>query len=264
MRYLLIGCEVLLRELADAVARSSHTIDVEFLPKGLHDLGGERMREALQTAVDRADPERYAAVLMGYALCGLGLNGLEARRVPLVAPRAHDCIALLMGSRQRYDTYFKAHGGVFFRSTGWLERGRDIEQLARAAGTDFTLADLIAKYGEDNGRYLYEEFTSYQKLYGQLTFIETGLECDDRFEQDARAEAVEKDWAFEKITGDLGLFRKLVDGEWDPADFLVVAPGERIAASYDDGIIKAERIAGSAETGGAAPHVGDQTGAGRA
>jgi hypothetical protein len=160
-----------------------------------------------------------------------------------VAPRAHDCIALLMGDRRRYETYFHAHDGVYFRSTGWLERGRDIEQLARAAGTDFTLADLIAKYGDDNGRYLYEEFTRYQMQYRQLTFIETGLECDARFEQEARAEAAEKGWTFDKIGGDLGLFRQLVGGEWDPADFLVVGPGERIVASYDEGIIKAERSA---------------------
>jgi len=242
VRCLLVGCEVLLRELADAIARSPHTIDVEFLPKGLHDLGGARMRQALQTAVDHADPARHEAVLMGYALCGNGLHGLEARRVTLVAPRAHDCIALLMGSRRRYDAYFHTHEGVYFRSTGWLERGRDIEQLARDAGTDFTLADLIAKYGDDNGRYLYDELRRYERSYRQLTFIETGLESDGRFEQQARAEAAEKNWQFEKICGDLSLFRKLVSGDWDAADFLVVAPGGRIVASYDDSIIKAERL----------------------
>ncbi len=242
MRCLLVGCEVLLRELADAIARSPHTIDVEFLPKGLHDLGGARMRTALQASVDHANPACHEAVLMGYALCGNGLHGLEARHVTLVAPRAHDCIALLMGSRQRYDAYFHSHEGVYFRSTGWLERGRDIEQLARDAGTDFTLADLIAKYGEDNGRYLYHELRRYERSYRQLTFIETGLESDGRFEQQACAEAAEKNWQFEKIRGDLSLFRKLVGGEWDPADFLVVEPGGRIVASYDEGIIKAERI----------------------
>lgn len=242
MRYLLVACEVLLRELADAVARSPHTVDVEFLPKGLHDLAGARMRDSLQAAVDRADPARHDAVLMGYALCGNGLHGLEARRVTLVAPRAHDCIALLMGSRQRYEAYFNAHSGVYFRSTGWLERGQDIEQLAREAGTDFTLTDLVAKYGEENGRYLYEEFMRYQKQYKQLTFIETGLECDERFEQQARAEAAEKQWQFERIRGDLRLFRSLVAGDWDPADFLVVAPGERIVGSYDEGVISSERI----------------------
>lgn len=242
MRALLIGCEMLLRELADAIARSPHAIDVRFLSTGLHDLAGVRMRDALQTAVDAADPERYDTVLLGYALCGNGLHGLEARQVTLVAPRAHDCIALLLGSRQRYERYFTANPGVYFRSMGWLERGRTTAQLAPNAGTDCTLAALIDKYGDDNGRYLYEELTSYQTRYRQLTFIETGLECDARFAEQARAEAADKRWRFETVAGDLGMFRRLVGGEWNPADFLVVAPGERIVASFDAEIVKAEPI----------------------
>ena len=42
-RLKLIACEVLYREMCDAVARSPHQVDVEFLPKGLHDLGGAAM-----------------------------------------------------------------------------------------------------------------------------------------------------------------------------------------------------------------------------
>ena len=37
MRILLIGCEVIIRELCDAVARSPHVVDARFLSKGLHD-----------------------------------------------------------------------------------------------------------------------------------------------------------------------------------------------------------------------------------
>lgn len=240
MRCLLIACEVLLRELADAVARSPHIVDVEFLPKGLHDTGCQRMLATLQAAVDRADPDRYDAVLLGYALCGNGIHGLEARRTRVVAPRAHDCIALLMGSRQRYAEYFTANSGVYYRSTGWVERGRGLEQLG--LDTSVTLDDLIAKYGDDNGRYLYDEMIRVRRSYRQLTFIETGLEPDGSCEQAARGEAAENGWAFEKMAGDLRLFRALVAGNWDAAEFLVVEPGCRIVASYDDGVIKAERI----------------------
>ena len=242
MRFLLIACEVLLRELADAVARAPHIVDVEFLPKGLHDTGCARMLQTLQAAVDRADPARHDAVLMGYALCGNGLHGLEARRLPLVAPRAHDCIALLMGSRQRYAEYFNANSGVFYRSTGWVERGRGMEQLGVDGDTGVSLDDLIARYGDDNGRYLYDEIIRVRRIYRQMTFIETGLEPDGSCEQSAREEATENGWAFTKIPGDLRLFRALVAGTWDPADFLVVEPGYRIAASYDDGVIRAERV----------------------
>ena len=57
MRLLLIGCEVIIRELCDAVARSPHVIDARFLSKGLHDLGGKAMRAALQEAIDDANTQ---------------------------------------------------------------------------------------------------------------------------------------------------------------------------------------------------------------
>jgi hypothetical protein len=242
MRLKLISCEVLYREMCDSVARSPHQVDVEFLPKGLHDLGGALMRDRLQEVVDRADPSQYEAVLLGYALCGNGLLGLTARAIPLIVPRAHDCIALLMGSRQRYQQYFDANPGVYFRSTGWLERGEGLLPIAQTrTGVGTTLADLIAKFGEENGRYLFEELHRYEQIYRRLTFIETGLEPDGCFEDRARQEAVRRGWAFEKIKGDLSLFHRLVWGDWNASDFLTVPPGARIAVTYDDSIIAVER-----------------------
>ena len=231
MRLKLISCKVLYREMCAAVARSPHQVDMEFLPMGLHDQGGPAMRARLQEAVDRVDATPYDAVLLGYALCGNGVAGLESRTLPLVIPRAHDCIALLMGGRERYQSYFENHPGVFFRSTGWLERGEDLDQAAL----------LIACYGEDNGRYLFEQFNGYQRNYRQLAYIATGLEPDGSFEQQAREEAARRGWQFESIQGDLGLFERLVAGDWDEADFLVVPPGWRVKPTYDGGIIDKEQ-----------------------
>jgi Protein of unknown function (DUF1638) len=242
MRLKLISCEVLYREMCDSVARSPHQVDVEFLPKGLHDMGSGEMRRRLQEVIDRTDPSSYEAVLMGYALCGTGLAGLIARTIPIVVPRAHDCIALLMGSRRRYQEYFDAHPGVYFRSTGWLERGESLEQIAQTRiGVGKSLDELIQKYGDENGRYLYEELNRYQQNYRQLTYIETRLEPNDSFEQRARQEAVRRGWEFEKIAGDLTLFRRLISGDWGKEDFLTVDPGFRIIVRYDDDIIDVER-----------------------
>lgn len=241
MRLKLISCEVIFREMCDAVARAPHQVDVEFLPKGLHDLGATAMRALLQSAVDEADPH-YDAILLGYGLCGNGLSGLRAITIPLVIPRAHDCIALLFGSRHRYREYFEQNPGVYFRSTGWLERGQSMAQLAqRRTGIGSTLDELTAKYGEENGRYLYEELYRYETAYRQLTYIETGLEPDDSFERRARDEAERKGWAFSKVRGDSNLFQRLVGGEWNAEDFLVVEPGFEIAARYDDGVIAARK-----------------------
>jgi hypothetical protein len=246
MRLRLISCEILYREICAAVSRSPNTVDIDFLPKGLHDIGSDGMRKRLQDAVDLVDGQRYSAVLLGYGLCNNGIAGLAARSVPLVLPRAHDCITLFFGSRERYLSYFEAHPGVFFKTTGWIERGTETGELSqlsiqRRTRMDSNYGDLVARYGEENAKYLWEELCNYTRHYRQLTFIEMGTEPDDSFERQTREEAARRSWAFDKIRGDLALIQRLVDGVWDPQEFLVLQPGERVAARYDDDIIAAER-----------------------
>ena len=239
MRFKLISCEVLFREMCAACAHSPHQVDPEFLPKGLHDLGGKPMAAKIQEVVDRTPEGVYDAILLGYALCGNGLDGLTARHTRLVLPRAHDCIALLMGSHDRYQAYFEDNPGTFYRSTGWLERGKGLQQLTHnTMGFDESLEALIGKYGEDNGRYLYEEMTRYRSQYRKLTFIETGLEAGGKFIDEAAAEAAEKGWSFERLPGDLAWLGRLVEGEWADAEFIVAQPGQHIAASYDNRVMK--------------------------
>ena len=56
MRLKLVSCEVLHREMCAVIARSPNEVDVEFMPKGLHDLGCSSMRKRIQEAIDRTDP----------------------------------------------------------------------------------------------------------------------------------------------------------------------------------------------------------------
>jgi uncharacterized protein DUF1638 len=245
MRLKLMSCEVFYREMCHTLARTRHTVDVEFLPKALHEIGAAGMRERIQAALDRVDAAQYEAVLFGYGLCNNGLDGLTSREIPLVVPRAHDCITLFLGSKERYLDYFHAHPGVYFKTTGWIERRENSEELsqlslARRAGLDYRYDELVAKYGEDNARYLYDTLYSHADRYSQLTFIEMGVEPDDSFEQRTRAEADERGWRFEKVRGDLSLIERLIDGPWEDHEFLVVPPGHRIAATYDHRIIAVE------------------------
>ena len=250
MRMKLLSCEVLYREMCNAISRSPHQVDIQFFSKGLHDLGGPAMREHLQAALDAVDPTQYDTVLLGFALCGNGAAGLRATSIPFVMPRAHDCITLLMGSHQRYLEYFRQHQGVYFRSTGWLERGETtnqptIQEKNHELGMGYDLAELIKRYGDENGRYLFEQLNTYQQTYTQLTFIETGIEPNSTFEDKARVEAERRGWKFEKIEGDLSMFEKLVSGDWDEKLFLVVPPGYRVVPTYDDLVIRAEEASGT-------------------
>lgn len=227
------------------MARSPNTVDLEFLPKGLHDIGSASMLERVQAALDRVDGARYEAVAFGYGLCNNGLSGLRARSVPLVVPRAHDCITMFLGSKERYEDYFNRHPGVYFQTTGWIERGENAGELSQLSiqhqiGMDRSFDQLVAKYGEDNAKFLYEELCNYAKHYTQLTFIEMGVEPDGSFEQRTLAEATRRGWKFEKVPGDMSMIQRLVDGIWDEKEFLVVPPGWRVVAKYDEGILAAE------------------------
>lgn len=228
-----------------AVSRSPHIVDVEFLPKGLHDIGSEKMLDRLQAAVDRVEDSRYSAVLMGYALCNNGLVGLKAGSIPLVVPRAHDCITLFLGSKERYLEYFYSHPGVYFKTTGWIERGEDageLNQLSIASQMGMTMKynELLAKYGEDNARFLWEQLCDMTRNYRQLTYIEMGIEPNDNFERHTKAEAAKRGWKYEKLEGDLAMVQHLVNGSWDEKEFLIVPPGKKIVATYDDAIIGLE------------------------
>jgi hypothetical protein len=247
LRLKLIACEILYRELCAAIARSVNQVDVEFLPKGLHDMGQAGMSAKLGEVLAAVDETKYEAVLFGYALCSNGLVGLTARNIPLVVPRAHDCITLFLGDKERYLEYFQSHPGVYFKTSGWIERGEGLEQykqdsIAHQSGMLQTYEELVAKYGEDNAKFLYDQLCNMTRNYTGLTFIEMGIEPDDRFERQARQQAAERGWKYEKLPGDMTLVQRLLDGPWDDDRFLVVPPGGRVATSFDETIIKVEGL----------------------
>ena len=245
MRLKAIVCQVLTREIDDAVLRSPHSIEVERVPMGLHDLG-IGMRPHLQKRIDAADDCGYDAILLGYALCGLGAEGLRAGKTPLVLSRVHDCIGLLMGSHQAYMSYFENHPGVYYRSPGWIEYqtpGTTLEPAFASQkgslGERRTVEELVAQYGEENGKYLFEQFNAFRRHYSGLTYISTGVASDEASRAKAHAEAEKEGWTFEEVKGSLALLERLVNGDWNAADFLVVPPGATIRATLGDGIVEA-------------------------
>lgn len=248
----LIGCSMLMRELCDAIARSPHAIDAQFLPAGLHDTGAPAMRVRLQKAIDAVGDSGHDYIVLGYALCGTGTVGLQARATPLVLPRAHDCIGLLMGGRAPFNAYFDAHPGTYFRSAGWVERGRQLREQVSGFGVNTPLEGWVARYGEDAGAYLFEQFNRYRSSYSRLAFIRTGLDLTDTFANLAKDEAAEKGWTYAEVNGSLALFRRLLAGDWQD-DFLIVPSSHVIAHAFDDRIVEAVPVAtGIVEPGGAA------------
>jgi hypothetical protein len=65
----------------------------------------------------------------------------------------------------------------------------------------------------------------------------------------AREQAERRGWTFETVEGSLVLLRRLLDGDWND-DILVLRPGETLAMSYDDGVVRAAGTREAGETTG--------------
>jgi hypothetical protein len=246
MRLLALTCEVLARSVYLCAARSPHVVDVRLNRRGLHD-DPPNLRTLLQDQIDEIGPP-YDAVVLAYGLCGGATAGLRAGPIPLVVPRAHDCITLFLGSRDRYTAEFTGHPGTYWYVQDFVERSDDGGAFAGMGAVSdaearSTYEEYVVKYGEDNAAYLMEALGGWQSHYDRAAFVDMAV-ADARVtgvaEARAREDAGRRGWTFERLAGELILVRRLVDGDWSPEDFLVLQPGERLAMSYDEAVIRAE------------------------
>lgn len=238
MRLKFIVCKVMQREAYLCASRSRNIVDIVLMDQGLHDrpeiLRSEVQKELEQT-VD-GNGKRYDAVILGYCLCSNGICGLRCD-IPVVVARGHDCMTLLLGGRKVYQDYFDRHKGVYWYSIGWLEHCNDL--MPGKDRFEKKLAEYTEKYGDDNAQYLMEMEETWIKEYQRAVFIDWGFEGADEAKAYTRACADYLKWEYDEINGDPSLMQRLVDGNWDSCDFLVVAPGHTICDDLtSDGIIQ--------------------------
>jgi len=238
MRLQFIACKVMQREAYFCAARSKNVIDVVLMPQGLHD-EPDKLRAEVRRALDRTcdiQGRQYDASLLGYGLCSNGIVGLSAK-IPIVVTRGHDCITLLLGSKQRYAEYFQSHRGVYWYSPGWIEGGR---QPSREL-YEKLLKEYEQKYGPDNAQYLMETEQSWIKEYNWAAYVDWGLASSDEYKKYTRQCAEFLGWNYDELKGDPSLMQRLLDGQWNDSEFLLVKPGQKITEDLTSkNIIKAE------------------------
>ncbi len=237
---MLIACAVLYRECYYCASQSQNIVEVRLCEKGLHDIGSDKMSERLQAEVDAVPPDDYDAVLMAYGLCNNGTAGLHAK-IPIVLPRAHDCITLLMGSKEKYREFFDQNPGTYFRSSGWIERETSCldnpESTVSQMGIS-TYQDYVEKYGEDNAKYIMETLGGGMEHYSKLAYIDTDVGNMEKYKNEMEKQAADKNWEYELIQGNTDLLMQMLNGDWNDSDCLVIEPGKRMEPSHDENIIR--------------------------
>jgi hypothetical protein len=240
-RYIALTCEALARSVYAAAATSPHTVTARFFRQGLHN-SPKKLRHTLQDEIDAIQPGECDAILLAYGLCGTSTANLIARHTPIVMPRAHDCITLYLGSRERYQAQFERHPGTYWYSTDYMER----QEPGSSGGLGAGMMDdaeqyegWVEKYGQETADMLREEMRGWMSHYTRAAFIDTGLGDGSRYEQKAQEKAQTEGWTFERIPGDRRLMTALAHGDWSEEEFLVVPPGYAIKQTSNETIIKA-------------------------
>lgn len=241
MKIKCMGCEALARLLYHGAAISPHTIDIKLFKLGLHN-EPEKLRETLQQEIDETNSTDYKSIVLAYGLCGKATAGLQAKGAPLVIPKAHDCITLFLGSREKYKAQFENFPSTYWYAVDYIERQESSDNIF-VLGADSSLniegvyQEYVEKYGKDNAQYLMEVMGAWQANYNRAVFIDMGIGNGKNVENSAKEEAQKRGWTFEKLAGDLILIRRLLFGDWQQ-DFLIVPPGQKISMTVNDDIME--------------------------
>ena len=247
MHLKMLCCKIIEREVSLLAASSRNVVEVTMIRQKLHDKP-ENLNRFLQSEIDAieagshpySNQTEFDAILLGYALCSHTVVGLHTRRVPLVIPRAHDCVTLLMGDRHTYMAYYMQNAGTFYYWPGAAEQMDyyDEDRYRRS------YAFYLNRYRGDErkARKAVDKEKSLFDRYGKITYIDWASLPFPEHEEELRRYAAGRSWAFEKLDGRDTLLRDLLDGNWSEDRFLVIQPGQTAVPSYDDGVIRAVEL----------------------
>lgn len=229
-----IACAVLEIEIKHFAKDLPNVVHTELLEQGLHN-DPPKLRMQLQQAIDRVEGSCDAeAIVLGYGLCSRGTEGVKTSRAQLVIPRAHDCITLLLGSKEKYADYVKHNPGTYWYSPGWnkhhIPPGKE--------RYDKLLAQYKEKFGEEDAEFLMETEQAWFSTYSRATYVHLGIGQTKQDVDYTRTCADWLKWSFDLQEGCPKLLKDLLSGPWDNERFLIVPAGQSFKMTADGRVIE--------------------------
>lgn len=111
MNAIIIACRTIEDELNFVLKENKLDFSVIYGEAGLHSYP-KKLKNFVQDTINEIDNVDY--ILLGYGLCGYGLIGLSSKKATLILPRYDDCVAIFLGSSERYRANLCSGIGSFF------------------------------------------------------------------------------------------------------------------------------------------------------
>lgn len=231
--FAVLSCDVFTEELKEIAGDSPAWRGHRELEMGLHD-NPPKLREQIQGEISILEEDsEIEAIALAYGRCGNGLIGVKAERCQLVIAQAHDCISILLGSREKHDAVLKENPGTYFYSPGWV-RGKRVPGPDREAH----LRELYGERFEDDEEMIDELVEADQDAFAHHNCA-AYVSIIERPEAASYCEgcAQHLSWEHKPLQGDPSFLTDLLKGNWEQNKFLIVQPGQTIGADTDGNLI---------------------------
>jgi hypothetical protein len=210
-KYLVIGCNIMRDEL---LRFHTNGIFFVFLEQSLHRTP-QKMKPIIQEEINKADSWAGDYIILSYGLCSNGILGVKSRSHPIVIPRVHDCIALFLGSWEKYMEEHKKEPGTYYLTKGWIEEGKSPIGIYK---------EYCQRYDKEIAEWVIREEL---KNYTRIALVDMGADLSETHREHAKENARFLHLRYEEIRGSLEFFEKMLKGLWDK-DFIILNPGEEV------------------------------------
>lgn len=211
----IIACSVLQPELERLRGGSNEDLHLIYLEQSMHRTP-HLLPEMLQEEVDRA-AEWAGQIVLGYGLCCNGIVGVTSPRQGLIVTKAHDCVALFLGSLAEYNRMSRNHPGTYYLTQGWMDNDKDPLGILEK--------EYVPKLGRETAEWGAREEL---KHYTRFVFIDTGTGDREALQARARENAEFFHKVLGEVKADHRYLEKILFGPYDGESFYILGPGEQI------------------------------------
>ncbi len=195
MKRLLIGCEVVRRDIEDLTKEFSD-LDTLWLDENLHS-DPEILKMELQKAIDESVD--YNEIIISYGRCGNAMIGICARNCDIIYSTIDDCISGFLNNDPKLKEYRKCS---LFVNRGWLNTFFNHDNLDDNK--------IIEKYGEEKAKMIKDMI---YRNYTDLIYMQVEDEVSMDYKKEAEKVADSYDLELKFVEASLEVYKKLLNCE---------------------------------------------------